>query len=535
MPELTRFFQSIGAVRLAAMGVVAVVLVGFFALVISRVTAPYMVPLFTDLTFEDSSAIVEQLEAQAVSYDLRNEGTIVLVPKDNVLRLRMSLAESGLPSGGSVGYEIFDRGDTLGATSFVQNINRLRALEGELSRTIRALKRVVQARVHLVIPERQLFQREIELPTASIAVKVRGDLGPGQIQAIRHLVASAVPGLKPSRVAIVDENGLLLASGEGEEGGGAMLSALDERRSSQELRLRRAVEEIVFQVVGDGRARVQVTAELERNRVTQTADIYDPNSQVVRSSQSRSENSTAAEQNADGGVTVGNELPGAGAADGDAGSNSARETTEEVLNYEISRTTTTEVIEAGKVKKLSVAVLVDGVYTQAEGGALSYEPRSEEQLQQIATLVRSAIGFDEARGDLVEVVNMRFVANAASEAGTLAEPGFLDITTADMMQLAELGVMLLMTLLLVLFILRPLVKRILAPEEKPELTAMVAAEGAAAFDPNNPNADHADPRLEVAQAEGAARADMVKKVSAMVDSSPDEAAAILRNWLQEAA
>lgn len=535
MPELTRFFQSIGVVRLAAMGVVAAVLLGFFALIISRVTAPYMVPLFTELTFEDSAAIVEQLEAQAVPYDVRSEGSIVLVPKDNVLRLRMSLAESGLPTGGSVGYEIFDRGDTLGATSFVQNINRLRALEGELSRTIRALQRVVQARVHLVIPERQLFQREIELPTASIAVKVRGDLGAGQIQAIRHLVASAVPGLKASRVAIVDENGQLLASGEGEEAGGAMLSALDERRSSKELRLRRAVEDIVFQIVGEGRARVQVTAELDRNRVTQTADVYDPNSQVVRSSQSRSENSTAAEQTADGGVTVGNELPGAGAADGDGGSNSARETTEEVLNYEISRTTTTEIIEAGKVRKLSVAVLVDGVYTQAADGALNYEPRSEEQLQQIATLVRSAIGFEEARGDLVEVVNMRFVANASANADTFAEPGFFDFTTADMMQIAELGVMLLMTLLLVLFILRPLVRRILTPEAKPEPEKASPAVAGGVVDPDNPNAAPVDPRLGVAQAEGAARADMVKKVSAMVESSPDEAAAILRNWLQEAA
>lgn len=535
MPELARFFQSVGVVRLAAMGVVAAVLVGFFALIISRVTAPYMVPLFTELSFQDSSAIVEQLESQAIPYDVRNEGSIVLVPKDNVLRLRMSLAESGLPSGGSVGYEIFDRGDTLGATSFVQNINRLRALEGELSRTIRSLQRVVQARVHLVIPERQLFQREIELPTASIAIKVRGELSVGQIQAIKHLAASAVPGLKPSRVAIVDEDGQLLASGEGDEVGAGMLSALDERRSSKELRLRRAVEEIVFQVVGDGRARVQVTAELERNRVTQTADIYDPNSQVVRSSQSRSENTTAAEKMAEGGVTVGNELPGAGAADGDAGSNSARETTEEVLNYEISRTTTTEITEAGKVKKLSVAVLVDGIYTQAEDGTLSYEPRTEEQLQQIATLVRSAIGFEEARGDLVEVVNMRFVANASSESGTLAEPGFFDFTTADMMQVAELVVMLLMTLLLVLFILRPLVKRILTPEEKPILAGTSDADGTGVVDPDNPNAAQRDPRFEVAQAAGAARADMVKKVSEMVEDSPDEAAAILRNWLQEAA
>lgn len=534
MPEFSRFFKSIGVARLAAMGVVAVVLMGFFALIISRVTAPYMVPLFTDLTFEDSSAIVEQLESQAIPYDLRGEGAVVLVPKDNVLRVRMSLAESGLPSGGSVGYEIFDRGDTLGATSFVQNINRLRALEGELSRTIRALQRVVQARVHLVIPERQLFQRDTESPTASIAVKVRGELTNGQIQAIRHLVASAVPGLKPSRVSIVDETGTLLANGEDSATGSAMLGVLDEKREAQEARLRRAVEDIVFQVVGDGRARVQVTAELERNRITQTADIYDPDGQVIRSSQSRSEASTASEDLAAGGVTVGNQLPGADEDGDDSGSNSQRETTEEVLNYEISRTTTTEVTEAGRLRKLSVAVLVDGVYTQEAGGELTYAPRTDEQLAQIATLVRSAVGFEEGRGDLIEVVNMRFVSNAAPDADALAEPGLFDFSMDDIMQVAELGVMLLMTLLLVLFVMRPLVRKILTPEPveapanaSPMMMAQEGSEEAAVGEP--------DQRLEQAQAAGAARADMVRQVSELVKTNPDDAATILRNWLQEAA
>lgn len=533
MLELSRFFNSIGIARLSAMGVVAVVLMGFFVVIISRVTAPYMVPLFTDLSFEDSSAIVEQLEGQAVPYDIRSEGAVILVPKDNVLRLRMSLAESGLPSGGSVGYEIFDRGDTLGATSFVQNINRLRALEGELSRTIRALQRVVQARVHLVIPERQLFQRDTESPTASIAVKVRGDLGNGQIQAIRHLVASAVPGLKPSRVSIVDENGQLLANGDDSESGGAMLGALDEKREAHEARLRRAVEDIVYQVVGDGRARVQVTAELERNRITQTADIFDPDGQVIRSSQSRSEASTATEDQPNGGVTVGNQLPGADEEAGESGSNSQRETSEEVLNYEISRTTTTEITEAGRLRRLSVAVLVDGVYAQDGAGELTYTPRTEEQLAQIATLVRSAVGFEEERGDLVEVVNMRFVTNAAPEVEGLVEPGMFDLAMDDIMQIAELGVMLLMTLLLVLFVMRPLVRKILTPEPvevQTSVSPVMAQDGSEEVAAGEP-----DQRLEKAQAAGAARADMVRQVSEMVKTNPDDAATILRNWLQEAA
>src|SRR5690242_15955639 len=195
------------------MGAVTIALVGFFAFLILRVTARQMTRLFTDLTFEDSSAIIKDLERQGIPYTMRDDGAVVMVPKDMVPRLRMKLAESGLPKGGGVGYEIFDKSDALGATSFVQNINHLRALEGELARTIRAIDRIQAARVHLVLPERPLFSRETPEPSASIVVRVRGALEPQQIRAIRHLVASAVNGLKPQRVSIVDEAGQLLADG----------------------------------------------------------------------------------------------------------------------------------------------------------------------------------------------------------------------------------------------------------------------------------------------------------------------------------
>src|ERR1700753_4121002 len=196
-----------------AMFAVTAALIGFFAFVIMRVTTPQMTTLFTDLSLDDSSAIMKDLERQAIPYELKNDGAVIMVPKDKVSRLRMHLAEGGLPKGGGVGYEIFDKSDALGTTSFVQNINHLRALEGELARTIRAIDRIQAARVHLVLPERPLFSRETPEPSASIVVRVRGALEPQQIRAIRHLVASAVSGLKPTRVSIVDEAGQLLADG----------------------------------------------------------------------------------------------------------------------------------------------------------------------------------------------------------------------------------------------------------------------------------------------------------------------------------
>src|SRR5690349_18352087 len=161
-------------------------MIGFFGFLIVRVTTPQLTTLFTDLTYEDSSAIIKDLERQGIPFEMRNDGAVIMVPKDRVTRLRMKLAEAGLPKGGGVGYEIFDKSDAIGATSFVQNINHLRALEGELARTIRAIDRVQYARVHLVLPERPLFSREKAEPTASIVLKVRGTLEPSQVRSIRH-------------------------------------------------------------------------------------------------------------------------------------------------------------------------------------------------------------------------------------------------------------------------------------------------------------------------------------------------------------
>ena len=293
MQSFSEFIRSLGASRIAAMGAVTIAMVAFFAFLITRVTAPQLTPLFTDLSFEDSSAIIKDLERQAIPYEMLNEGAVVMVPKEMVPRLRMKLAEAGLPKGGGVGYEIFDKSDALGVTSFVQNINHLRALEGELARTIRAIDRVQQARVHLVLPERPLFSREKAEPTASIVLKVRGMLEPQQVRAIRHLIASAVNGLKPERVSIVDEAGRLLADGARTEDAAGI--GADERKSTYERRMRDQVEAIVTSVVGPGRARVQLTADFDLNRITQTSDRFDPEGRVVRSSQTREETSSTAD------------------------------------------------------------------------------------------------------------------------------------------------------------------------------------------------------------------------------------------------
>jgi flagellar M-ring protein FliF len=542
---LVEFLKSLGAARIAAMAAVTVALVGFFAFLILRVTAPQMTTLFTDLSFEDSAAIVKDLERQAIPYELKNDGVIVLVPKDRVARLRMKLAEAGLPKGGGVGYEIFDKSDVLGATSFVQNINHLRALEGELARTIKALDRVQAARVHLVLPERALFSRDKAEATASIVLKVRGALEPQQVRAIRHLVASAVNGLKPERVAIVDEAGRLLADGAaGDASSGA---TADERQATYERHLRDKVEKIVTEIVGVGHARVQATADLDFNRVTQTSEKFDPEGRVMRSSQTREESSASADsQNTQ--VSVGNELPGGNQRDAANAPRDQSRKSEEIVNYEISRSTKTEVNEGGRVNRVSVAVLVDGTYGKNAAGEPVYQAREKDEIDRIAALVRTAIGFDQKRGDQIEVVNLRF---ADVPATAIAEPAgwlsFLQFTKDDVMHWIELLVMLVLGLVVLLLVVRPLVRRILASDQPMATPAAAIAAAIAQGNVEGAIAAGASPddikavpnqtakMIDIAQVQGQVHAQSVQKVGELADKNPSEAVSIIRSWLHEAA
>jgi flagellar M-ring protein FliF len=534
---LVDFIKTLGATRVAAMVAVTIALVGFFTFIILRVTAPSMTPLFTDLSVEDSNAIIKDLDRQAIPYEIRNEGAIILVPKDRVTRLRMKLAEGGLPKGGGVGYEIFDKSDALGATSFVQNINHLRALEGELARTIRALDRVQAARVHLVIPERPLFSRDKVEPSASIVLKVRGALEPQQVNAIRHLAASAVNGLKPERVSIVDEAGRLLADGATDDPTGALTT--DARKIDFERRIRDQVEKLVSSVVGDGRARVQLSADFDFNRITQTSDRFDPEGRVVRSSQTREESSATGDPQ--GPVTVGNEVPG-NQPNANPQNREQNKKSEEIVNYEISRTTKTEVVEGGRISRISVAVLVDGTYTKDEKGDPVYRERTKEEIDRIAALVRSAIGFDQKRGDQVEVVNLRF---ADLPNNVINEPtglmAYLQFTKQDVMQAIEMLVMGILCIVVIFTVVRPLVRRIITPEAPaPEADDLLpgAAAAAAILAPDSslpPPPSAASQMIDIAQVKGQVHAQTVQKVGELADRNPNETVSIIRQWLHDAA
>lgn len=541
--NFTQLINRIGLPRLAAMAVVAILLLGFFGFLIMRAQTPNLSPLYSGLSLEDSSAIVTELQTLNIPYELRGDGDTILIPRDQITTTRMTLAGSGLPQRGQVGYEIFDEQSTLGATSFVQNINNVRALEGELARTIASLTRIKSARVHLVLPERELFRRERTDPSASIVLSVRGELASGEIRAIQHLVASAIEGLTPTRVSIVDDQGNLLASGTGDEAEGAMAGQAAERTLSFENRLRTRVEDMLANVVGNGRARVEVSAEIDYNRSTTTQETFDPESQVVRSSQIReTENLTAG---ANGQVTVANELPGASQNAGAAGPTEQGTSTEEVTNYEISKTAQTTVTEAGAIKRLSVAVVVDGVYTADPNGDPVYTPRSADEIAQILTLVRSAVGYSETRGDSVEVVNMQFAERPElAVPGTDGASGLLDFTRDDLMNGAEMAVTLLIALALIFFVMRPLLKKVMTPETQ-ALALPSGAElghhGVLAADGHVISEEPEEPRDKTpawvanAKSMGETQLQTLKTVGTLVEENPKQAALIVRDWLGSAA
>jgi flagellar M-ring protein FliF len=542
--NLTQLINRIGLPRLAAMATVAVLMLGFFGFLMMRAQTPNLAPLYTGLSLEDSSAIVTELQTQNVPFELRGDGDTILVPRDQITTLRMNLAGSGLPQRGQVGYEIFDSQSTLGATSFVQNINNVRALEGELARTITSLNRIKSARVHLVLPERELFRRERKDPSASIVLSVRGELSNGEIRAVQHLVASAIEGLTPTRVSIVDDQGNLLASGT-DNADAALAGEADERTLGYENRLRTRVEDMLANVVGAGRARVEVAAEIDYNRSTTTEEKFDPESQVVRSTQTReSQNLTAG---ANGQVTVANELPGASQNAGTGGPTDQGSSTEEVTNYEISKTTQTAVTEAGAVKRLSVAVVVDGVYTTDPQGNTTYAPRSADEIAQIQTLVRSAVGFSETRGDSVQVVNLQFAERPELVVpGTDGTGGLLDFTRDDLMNGAQMAVTLLIALALIFFIMRPLLKKVLTPETKalalPSAAELghhgvLSANGQIIADQqlDEEPRDKTPAWVANAKSMGETQLQTLKTVGTLVEENPRQAALIVRDWLGSAA
>ena len=570
MNGLIQFLRNLGPVKIVSMAAVAMTLIAFFVFITTRLASPDLSLLYTDLDMADSTKVVQKLNDLGIRYRVSGDGGTILVPSDKVLEMRMAVAQEGLVGGASVGYEIFDRTDALGTTSFVQNINHVRALEGELARTIRAIEGIMSARVHLVLPQRELFSRDERKPSASIAVKTRGmELRSSQIRAIQNLVASAVPDLEAERVSIIDHKGVLLAKGSGEGDAGSYASNLEEKRLSYERRLREQVESLLERTVGLGKVRAEVAVKMDMNRVTRNSESYDPDGQVVRSTVTVEDRSSEVDNSKSDNVTIANNLPEADQAEeGDILTNSANNSrVEETVNYEITKTVTTEIHEGGEIERLSVAVLVDGNYEEGPNGETIYNPRGEQELEKLTALVRSAIGFSADRGDHVEVANLRF-ADVMGSAPEPIEINVMGFQKDDLLRLAELFVLGLVGVLVIFLVLRPLVTRIieipaggavgttgtgqLPPgQQHPALTGPDGSSGtqtsADGFDTPQIQMDESgkplsarqiaeqpgglESAIEVASVESRVQGSALKKVGELIERHPDEASSVVRSWL----
>lgn len=539
LERLLSSLSGIGASRLlAALGVTGLVAAALFAIMFN-VGAEDKSLLYSGLSPKDAGAITQSLDSAKIKYDVSPDGSSIFVPKSKVADARMSLASEGIPGQGNMGYELFDKQDALGATSFVQNINKLRALEGELARSIDSLDTVNNARVHLNIPEKELFENNSEQATASIIVGLeRGNLGDRQIQAIRNLVASAVRGLSPDKVTITDERGEMLANAS--LGNAAESGAMDDRKAQYEERVRRRIQEMLEGLVGPGAARVQVSAEMDFSQVAQTEESFDPDKAVPRSTHTIEE--TGTDSTADQAVTQGQNVPDGGQPTATGGNSSNSNRTDETVNFEISKTTKTQTTAPGTVTRLSIAVAVDGVSTPAAkaGQAPKWAPRTAEEMARITALVRSAAGISDDRGDKIEVANVKF-ARAAIDVGTKA-PSKFDFDKNDIFIGVRLLVLLILAFALIFFVARPLVKGIFdtSSNNGPRVSgvggsaAMALPQGGSIGSlPTSENDNEDSGVVDIAKIQGAVNANAMRQVSDVVIENPEQTVSVIRAWLQE--
>ena len=561
--------KTLGVARLVALGAVGLGMIGMILVLALRGGADQLALLYGDLDLRDSAQVVDLLKAQHVPFRLQANGAQILVPADQVAQLRLVLAKDGLPTGGSVGYEIFDRGDGLGVTEFQQKINETRALEGELARTIRAMQGVRAARVLLVLPRREPFARERQDAQASVMLTMTGAarLDREGVQAILNLVAAAVPGLRPQNIAIVDSRGEMLARAGEPTGLGEQALSTEELRRNTELRLSRAVEEMLERSLGAGRVRAEAAVRMNFDRVNETQERFDPDGQVPRSTQTVNSTSRTTEANA--GVSVQNNLPNANASGPATGSQEGRQ--EETTNYEVSKTVRTLIREQPQIDRISLAVMVDGTTAPGADGKPEWRPRPADELARIQALVKTAIGYDEKRGDHVEVVSMRFAGDAVEAEAKPATLFGLPVERADLVRLAETAILGFVALIALLLVLRPMITRLttlpgqmalagggslallgagdgaggaaIAASAGSAMAALAlpggAGGGAAAPALAGPGGAAAIPLLEddtlvqVAQFEGQMRASSLRRISALVERHPEEALGVVRTWLAQ--
>lgn len=537
MNNILQMIKNMSPSKVASIAAIIIFLISFFVYVAVQMSDKDYAVLYSDLELSDARQIVNKLDSSGVDYHLDKNGTEILVPASEVNRLRIETVDFALGSGiSSVGYEVFDNTDALGSTNFVQNVNLLRALEGELARTISSVENIKTARVHLVMPKREIFSREEQKPSASVIVKTKnGPLNPQSIQAIQKLIASAVPKLDMKDISIVDSNGNLLTEFSEEQNEVIKKSSNETMRLEQEYKLNQRLQDLLEKSLGKGKAQVQVNLEMDFDEVVTNEEIFDPDSQVIRSQASMTEEGTTG-QDASQPVTVGQNIPNSDSSfPSSNGSFGTMSKTEETINYEISRIVRNKVKNTGTISRVTAAVSVDGTYKRNDDGFLVYQPRTPEEMERITNLVKSAVGYDADRGDLVEVVNIKF-SSFADEENMRPEKLYMGFTKQELMRMAEgLGVAI-VAILVILLVIRPLVNNAFEVSNNNTAEKLISSSGdednlLLSNFLNDNYEDTSDELINMSKVDGRIKVSLLKKLNATVENNPDAAVNIIRGWL----
>ncbi|MGO4451471.1 flagellar basal-body MS-ring/collar protein FliF [Phyllobacterium sp. TAF24] len=532
--------KKLGARRLIGLAVIGITL--FSAILISSIylNRPQYETLYVGLSRDDVNRMGMALGEAGIPFDVKSDGTSVLVPFGKADQARMYLAEKGLPTSNNAGYELFDNMGSLGLTSFMQEITRVRALEGEISRTIQAIRGIKAARVHIVLPEKGSFRRGDQAPSASVVIRTEGGFSMESAQSIRQLVAAAVPQLTPSEVTVLDTNGRLLASKDDGSNAGAVMSATLEQNvsSSVDDNIRKALAPYLG--IGHFQTSVQVALDTDKRQTNET--VFDPESRVERSvrvvresgdsKNSKSDNATGVEQN----------IPQE-EIQSKNGDNSTEKTDkrEELTNYEVNSKTISTVSDSYQIKRLSIAVVIDQARLLATAGVTPVPDKFvEQQIAKITELVATAAGLDQKRGDVITVTALNFMEATDEQLQPTATP-LSETIFRQAGSFVNAAALIVAVGLILWFGVRPLMREMAKPQDALQLVAGtdVAVPDFTATSRPQPtlatNSDQSLPYDDLSELRRRMRVPAQNRLEQMIEMDEERVAAILKQWVHEAA
>jgi flagellar M-ring protein FliF len=565
--RLLETLRSMSPARLATLGLVVFGVIGAISFLVNKGAKPEMGLLFSNLDATDSAKIVNKLQEKNIKFETSTDTAEIFISKEDIARVRMEMAQEGLPAGGNVGFEIFDKSDFTGLSSSLLDINYLRALEGELARSISTIQGIMSCRIHLVTPKKEMFSREIQTSSASVMVRLKPScvLSATQIQSVQYLVSSAVPGLSQERVSIVDDKGALLARGGYTDSlNSGQFNMHQDLQLQLENRIARSIETLLERITGTGKVRAQVSAILDFDQQSSTDIVYNPEGQVVRSSSVTDEQSKNQEKTSQDSVSVETSLPSKGEEDKSSPGGSSNNTTNNIesITYEISNSTKQFTKEIGTIKRLSVAVIVDGKNETKDGQKPKYVALSDDEVEKMTTLVKTSIGFQEQRGDEVQVLNMPFAPMEEIDSSIVPSNLWSKISVQKIIELLIIAALILTCLFLVV---RPIVTQLLndpASQLKPKILrspgknnfvtssidGQVAPNGSEDFSMNDSSintpisrdnlpAVMTDAILATQKSSSDDPIDFlleqspIRKIGKIIERYPQESVAVLRSWI----